>query len=385
LSASFPIPRHCQSCASRPRPKAMQRCRLQLRCVGFSLVEIMVGMVIGMLGIIVMMQVFALAEAQKRATTGGGDAQSNGAIALYGLQRDLRQAGYGISDVNLVGCSVQLRAGVSLASMAPLTIYRAGSVNPPIPAGDANTDSLLVVYGNASAAPQGDGVTGQPIAWLTYHSPQIYSVMAPGSFNVGDQVIAFPSARPSPCNLTMEPVVAVPGLGDTSYNIEVATGQPYGGGSRLYDLGPAPRIWAYAIRNGNLTFCDYMANDCSVAANTGNAAIWVPIANNIVSMRAQYGKDTNTPMHGIVNAYDQTTPAAACDWVKTSAVRIALVARNGNFEKDTVTASALTWSGSPGVPIDLSADSNWQHYRYKVFETVIPMRNVLWLGLVPGC
>ncbi|MCX7179106.1 MAG: prepilin-type N-terminal cleavage/methylation domain-containing protein, partial [Proteobacteria bacterium] len=55
---------------------------------GFSLVEIMVGMVIGMLGIIVMMQIFALAEGQKRSTTGGGDAQNTGAIALYGLQRD---------------------------------------------------------------------------------------------------------------------------------------------------------------------------------------------------------------------------------------------------------------------------------------------------------
>ena len=44
---------------------------------GFSLVEIMIGMVIGMLGIIVMMQIFALSEGQKRTTTGGGDAQNN--------------------------------------------------------------------------------------------------------------------------------------------------------------------------------------------------------------------------------------------------------------------------------------------------------------------
>ena len=67
---------------------------------GFSLVEIMVGMVIGMLGLIIMMQVFSLSESQKRTTTGGGDAHSNGAIALFGLQRDLRQAGFGVSDPN---------------------------------------------------------------------------------------------------------------------------------------------------------------------------------------------------------------------------------------------------------------------------------------------
>jgi type IV pilus assembly protein PilW len=375
----YPIPRHRQS---RSRPKATQRC-LQSRCAGFSLVEIMVGMVIGMLGIIVMMQVFALAEAQKRSTTGGGDAQSNGAIALYGIQRDIRQAGYGLSDVNLLGCNLQLRTApsvVTLPSIAPLTIN-----HPSIPAGDANTDTLLVVYGNASVAPQGDGITAQPLAWLTYHSPQIYSVMAPGSFNVGDQVIARPPNRASPCNLTMEPVVAVPAPGDTSYNVEVATGQLYGTGSRLHDLGPAPKIWAYAIRNGNLTFCDYMANDCSVAGNTGNAAIWVPIASNVVSLRAQYAKDTNTPMDGIVDTYNQTAPATACDWAKTLGVDIVMVARNGNFEKNPVTPSAPTWTGTPTIPIILSADSNWQYYRYKVFETVIPIRNVLWMGAQAGC
>ena len=377
--------RHRQSRARRSRPKAMRGC-LQSRCAGFSLVEIMVGMVIGMLGIIVMMQVFALAEAQKRATTGGGDAQSNGAIALYGIQRDIRQAGYGLSDVNLLGCNVQLRTApsvVTLPSIAPLTINPAS-----IPPGDANTDTLLVVYGNANAAPVGDTITGQPAVWLTYHLPQIYSVGAPGNFNVGDQVIAFPAARPSPCNLTMEPVVAVPALGDTSYNIEVATGQTIGSSGRLYDFGPAPKILAYAIRNATLTFCDYMVNDCSIAANTGNAAIWVPIASNIVSMRAQYGKDTNVPMDDMVNAYNQTTPIAACDWVKTLAVGLVLVARNGNFEKNIVTTTAPTWTGTsetPPIPIDLSADSNWQYYRYKVFETVIPIRNALWVGVIPGC
>ena len=67
---------------------------------GFSLVEIMVALVIGMLGIIVMMQVFAMFEAQKRTTTGGDDAISSGSIALYSLQRDIQHAGWGISAIN---------------------------------------------------------------------------------------------------------------------------------------------------------------------------------------------------------------------------------------------------------------------------------------------
>src|SRR5512146_2394536 len=98
---------------------------------GFTLVETVVGMVIGMLGLIIMMQVFSLSESQKRSTTGSGDATSGGAIAMYGLQRDLRQAGFGASDPKMLGCSLLLRAGVTLNAIAPLTINHAG-----IPAGD---------------------------------------------------------------------------------------------------------------------------------------------------------------------------------------------------------------------------------------------------------
>ena len=128
-------------------------CSPRRAAAGFTLVEIMVGMVIGMLGLIIMMQVFSLSEGQKRTTTGGGDAQSNGAIALFGLQRDLRQAGFGVSDPNLLGCSVALRAGVTLNGFAPVTINHAG-----IPAGDPNTDTLLLVYSRTRGSPQGDRI-----------------------------------------------------------------------------------------------------------------------------------------------------------------------------------------------------------------------------------
>ena len=49
---------------------------------GFSLVEIMVGLVIGMFSIIVMLQLFSLSEERKRTTTGGSDAMSEGVMAL---------------------------------------------------------------------------------------------------------------------------------------------------------------------------------------------------------------------------------------------------------------------------------------------------------------
>lgn len=337
------------------------------RTGGFSLVEILVGMTIGMLGILVIFQVFSLFEGQNRTTSGSGDAQTNGTIAAYWMERDIRQGGYGISSINLLGCNVLLRTGVTLAATAPVTINHAS-----IPAGDANTDTVLVVYGNSSSSTEGDGITQQPTA-------TVYAVMTPTAFTAGDRVIAEPSTRPAPCSLTLDQVSGAP----AGSNVTVTTGQAGVANGTLYNLGQTPKVLAYAIRGGNLTVCDYMANDCGSAGGTGNSSVWVPISSNIVSLRAQYGRDTSgPPMDAIVDAYDQTTPTTACGWARASAVRIGLLARNGQYDKDNVTTSAPTWAGGS---FTLSADADWQHYRYKVFQTVVPIRNVTWMGVQTGC
>src|SRR5712691_10011392 len=130
------------------------------RAGGFSLVELMVGLVIGMIAIIVVMQVFALSEGSKRTTTGGDDAQTSGAIALTSLLRDARQAGYGITDFTMIGCNMTPPAPATwtIPAMAPVTIN-----HPSIPAGDANTDTVMVAYGNSSGSPEGDKVITQPL------------------------------------------------------------------------------------------------------------------------------------------------------------------------------------------------------------------------------
>lgn len=342
---------------------------------GFTLVEIMIGLLISIISTLVVAQVFAIFEGQKRTVTAGGDAQINGAIALYTLLRDVRQSGYAVSNFNLIGCDTTLGSGVVLTAMAPVTINHAA-----IPAGDANTDTLLLAYGSGASSPEGDGITARP-------SQAVYTVQTPTSFAVGDWVAAAPSANASVAcgGLVLETVASIAGS-----NVTVNTGAA-GAVSRLYNLGSAPKFLAYAVRGGNLTLCDYQANDCGAAGNANNSAIWVPIVSNIVGLRAQYGRDTSgPPMDGIVDVYDQTTPADNCGWVRASAVRLVLVARSGQPEKDTVTAATPTWAGSADIPIDLSATAvpsgfTWQNFRYKVFETMVPIRNVMLLGVQTGC
>ena len=336
----------------------------------------MVGLVIGMVALLVVMQVFSLSEASRRTIGGGDDAQTGGAIALTSLQRDIRQAGYGINAPSLIGCSVLLPAGWTVSALAPLTINHAS-----IPAGDANTDTLLVAQGSGNGSPEGERIITQP-------SNAVYAVASTTSFALGDQVIATPASRATPCNLSMEPVVLSP----VDPNVTVGTGVAGVVNGALFNLGQRPQVLAYAVRGGNLTVCDYTTNDCSVAANTGDPAVWVPIGENVVSLRAQYGRDTTAPgMDGIVDTFDQTTPATACGWARMRAVRLVLVARSGQYEKTNVTTASPVWAGSidssgnPAQPVDLSNLPNWQQYRYKTFETTVPLRNMAWQGAPSGC
>ncbi|BCM26147.1 PilW family protein [Methyloradius palustris] len=357
---------------------------------GFTLIEVMVAMVIGLLGVIVIMQVFSLFEGQKRSTTGGADAQNNGAIALYGIQRDIRQSGWNLMAPNLIGCKAQLPAGTSGVNLplAPVTIN-----SGDIPAGDPNTDTLLVYYGSSNGASEGDVITAQPVQ-------QQYGVNTISAFTTGDYVVAEPAVRPNPCTLNIEKAtIQAPNL-----NVQVPIGVPPPGASpgNLYNLGSSLKILAYAIRNGRLTVCDYFIKNCAStsSANLTDTTIWEPISDNIVSMRVQYGRDTSAKLDGIVDIYDQVQPVTNCDWLKVSSIQIALVSRSSQPEKDLVTnttsTNTITWrgqqaslSGAPppaiiSTPIDLTgipttimaSGFSWQNYRYKVFQTVVPLRNI---------
>ncbi len=111
---------------------------------GFTLVEIMVAMVIGMLSIIIMMQMFSQFEGQKRTTTGGDDAQNAGSIALYGIQQNIQQAGYCFSATRPTLAAVGTLSPVMI-DVAALAI---SSVR------DTNTNTLLITYGNDACPPE---------------------------------------------------------------------------------------------------------------------------------------------------------------------------------------------------------------------------------------
>lgn len=63
---------------------------------GLTLVELLVGLATGLVVLLVASQVMQAFEGQKRTSTGGNDSQTNGALAVYLLEQEIRMAGYGL-------------------------------------------------------------------------------------------------------------------------------------------------------------------------------------------------------------------------------------------------------------------------------------------------
>jgi type IV pilus assembly protein PilW len=89
----------------------------------------------------------------------------------------------------------------------------------------------------------------------------------------------------------------------------------------------------------------------------------------------------------VVDTWNATLPANEVQWMQVRAVRIALLARSAKFEKTAVTADCIAptnppnspyWSGGCFAMTDLADGTDWHFYRYRTYETVVPLRNMIW-------
>ncbi len=333
---------------------------------GISLIELLVAVVVGMAAVIVVMQVYQTSDAVRRTTGSVDSAQTTGSIALTVLQRDIRQAGQGLISPNLLMCGLTLTGGTALTRLAPLTIN-----HPDIPAGDADSDTLLIAYGSGSGSPEGARINAQPAA-------NSYSIGTTTGFAQNDRVLATPASRAAACQLQLDLVNVKP----LNPNVTVSTGAAGMANGTLFNLGPNPRIAAYAVRGGRLTTCDLITQNCK----SNSAENWPEVADGVVAMRAMYGRDTSGTPDAIVDTYDQASPTTVAAWSCVLAAQVVMVTRSGQLEKEDATAAAPTWAGSASAPISLSASrSDWKRYRYRTFETTVPLRNVGWPGAPTGC
>lgn len=361
---------------------------------GFSLVEIMVGMVIGLISTLIVMQVFATFEGQKRTSTGGADAQTNGGMAIFTIERDLRMAGYGFADAT--GCTLNWSFnGTALPTMtlAPVTITDGAGGLP---------DSITIRASNRSSWSVPIRNIANHIQVATQFNTNAVVGIVRGNLMIAYELIgSVPTCtlfQVDNTNPVANPITHTAGYWDgAAYNGNTWNGNTaifpanYSTDAQLINLG-SMMVHTYSLdANSNLALGDYIS-----ATNSNNTLILSP---DIVSMQAEYGFDTragvltdarvDTWSPNMIDADSSGTTGDAGDVQRIYAVRFAVVARSGLREKAdpatgvcNTTTAPPAWAGSndgTSAAIDLATgDANWQCYRYKTFETVVPLRNMIW-------
>lgn len=341
---------------------------------GFTLVEIMVGLTIGMLATMVIMQVMSVFEAQKRTTTGTADAQTNGGIALYTIGRELQMAGYPLLPVtnSPLECTTLTFGATGITDISPASITDGVAV-----AGVSSaSDTITIRYGNSLM-----GGVPTPITAMGAPTANDATVGTNLGCKVNDIAIITNGATCAMTSVTGPTDIATPPVPSAPPKLTTVTLQNT----------------TAAIAGANLA-CLGVWNQVTFTVNNGNMdRSGAPSVAGIVNIQAQYGISAAANSNQVTQWVDASGATWAAPTVanrnRIKSIRIAVVARNAKMEPAAVTtacssttAAAPTglcaWAGSAASPaptIDLSTgDPNWARYRYRVFETIIPLRNVIW-------
>lgn len=350
---------------------------------GFSLIELMVGLVLGLLATLVIVQVFSNFEGQKRTTSGNADAQTNGTIALMNIQQNIQMAGYGLP-LPMADTENSSLKCAAFANYDP-------PVNPITGNDPAPTNLFPVVIED------GTGGNGSDVITVRYSTTAMGAVPvkvinASGATGAGINVENNIGCNDNDIALIMDgnlcrmaTIADGNGSPNTEVNITLHASTPAG---------------APLVNNAKIACMGDWQNYSFQLVNDELQLNGQPIVSEVVSLQAQYGIAATADS----NQVNQWVNATGADWAVPSvdnrnrikAIRVAVILRNGLLEKEAVTTACSSttaanptglcaWDAtsagpavaSPAPVISLNAIGG-PNYRYRVFETIIPLRNMLW-------
>jgi type IV pilus assembly protein PilW len=334
------------------------------------LIDVLVGLAVGLLSMVIVHQAFVVLDTVRRNAAAAADAQSSGAFALFTLASQIGNAGAGTAGAArwLDTCPAATDVTTTLRPIDVL-ITDGGAADRP--------DSLVV---RQALAP----IIATPATFASVApAGASFRVESPDGFEVGDRVVA--TSRTGSCAMTQVTAVGasaggVVELAHSAVSIDLPVT------SVLLNLGPATRASTlrYDVVSGALRSTDLANGDAPV-----------PLASNVVNLKFQYGIDSDAD--GTLDTWVGASspgawtpalllaaPRATLERIK--AIRIGIIVRSDRI--DRALTRGFHWvlfdcerddkAACPGRLEGTIAASASGSYRYRAFETVVPLRNVIW-------
>jgi type IV pilus assembly protein PilW len=370
---------------------------------GMSLIELLVGILIGLIATLAISNLFSGFESRKRMISGSADAQSSGVLALYYIQRDAQNAGYGLPLYNsgdpsplLCPINTSINQDGVVINLSPIVIVDGG----------AGSDVLRIRYGNPASGGASVRATGNMAA------PELVGQLI--GCRVNDVVLFHQDPDNLRCSLARIQGLKANRTIDALSEVNTAPTE-----SPVSDLNGAE--WVRFSCLGTWNQYEYTVNASQELTRTGGtpgtipfpSSAAVPVVSDIVAFQAQYGV-TNTleptaaaaavaavpvapTAEDYLNRVDQWTDATGnfgpgidlLDRNRIRAIRVAVVVRDSNLQQNNVSqqcngdlpgiSRVCIWQGDAApANVNLGHIPHWQRYRYRTFEVVVPLRNITW-------
>ncbi len=378
----------------------------QRRQAGFTLVELLVAVTIGMALTLAITLMLTRFESGRRSLTNVNDSSQGGAYATYTLDRLLRNAGSGFvqGTPRPFGCRLNVaRAGVTVlprttAFDAPFSTIPLNPRLAPVivhaGAGTGGSDVIMVATGVS-----GMGEAPMPVLVNSATTAQI-SVPATTGARGNDLVLVYD--KNDDCMIQQ---LATPFAGGASQVLAFAGtyASPTAGTATLstfYSGGSADPAYVALLGNAASTNrpqfqligigpnATLVAHDLLQLDGADNV---VAVADGIADLRVRYGiaaVNSNVVTDWVNPAtapWDAATlqagPGAADALRRIVALRVALLVRSNVPERDDVSPTSLTLFADLPSPVTRAIPAAERSLRWRVIEFTVPLRNVM---LSPG-
>lgn len=333
---------------------------------GASLVELMIGLVVGLLVSLAALGSLRVFSNVQRQGAVAGSSVLNAVSALDAIKSDVAVAGLGFFDGRLPLCD-RLNLGLGAnrlfngAAFAPLRIVRT-----------AGSDQLDVFYasdvaGGASLplVTSSDGSSVQTLSAVPAAEGQVtlLSPAATGLCTVRSVTAITPGTPDTPQRLAFDNTGA--------YNqVNFTTAPVYAANARITLLGTL--VWhRYRVDSGNLLLEQPLLSTSAV------------LVRNVIGMRAEYGVSAagGSTLESWQDAGDagwNTLTSANIGQVR--ALRLGVVVRSPQRDKTDASGRCTTTDTKPtlfGVAVEPDV-SDWQCFRFRSATLVVPLRNLVW-------
>lgn len=333
---------------------------------GLSLVELMIGLVIGLLvslAAVGSLRIFGAGQSQGTVTGGG---LLSAVSAMGAIKNDVAAAGLGFFDGQSPLCdrlnlSVGAGAVVNGTAFSPLLVSR-----------ETSNDRLDLVYGSDVAA--GANVPlAMPSAGASINTTSTLPAAA-------GQTVMLAPAGTGLC--TVRSVTAVTaGTPDTPQLLSFGSAGRHN--QAEFTTAPSYEAQARATLMGELRWHRYRVVDGNLVLEQpldGSSAVLV---RNVIGFRVEYGvsdvggstlaawQDAGDTGWGTMNT---------ANIARVRALRLGLVVRSPQREKPDAGGNCNAASAKPqlfGEVVEPDV-SDWRCFRYRSSTTVVPLRNLVW-------